>query len=148
MSPVAELVAQARAAGVIISRGNDGHLQMRGPRRAADLAQTLRSRESEVLALLPPAHRCLCGTTTGVRLYISGYRCAAHTPAALAGRPEPGEHNSAPYSSHATPPQATDALAWPSDETGYCTTCRQLCHRYGEHGNPLCGDCKAASTTT
>jgi hypothetical protein len=31
-----------------------------------------------------------CGTINGVRQYLSGHRCAAHTPAALAGRPEPG----------------------------------------------------------
>ena len=30
-----------------------------------------------------------CGTTPA-RLYPAGWRCAAHTPAALAGRPEPG----------------------------------------------------------
>ena len=30
-----------------------------------------------------------CGTTGGVRLYGTGLRCPAHTPAALAGRPEP-----------------------------------------------------------
>lgn len=32
---------------------------------------------------------CPCGTTAGVRLYACGYRCPAHTPAALAGHPEP-----------------------------------------------------------
>lgn len=46
---------------------------------------------------IPPAvakqapRRCLCGATLGVRLYISGYRCPEHTPAALAGRTEPDE---------------------------------------------------------
>src|SRR5689334_17686838 len=31
-----------------------------------------------------------CGATPA-RLYLPGWRCAAHTPAALAGRPEPGD---------------------------------------------------------
>ncbi|MER7213156.1 hypothetical protein ABT340_39350 [Streptosporangium sp. NPDC000239] len=41
-----------------------------------------------------------CGTTSGVRPYIAGPRCPRHTPAALAGQPEPGntlhEHNAFP----------------------------------------------------
>lgn len=32
-----------------------------------------------------------CRETEGVRLYATGARCPAHTPAAIAGRPEPGE---------------------------------------------------------
>jgi hypothetical protein len=32
-----------------------------------------------------------CGSTDRVRPYIVGPRCGAHTPAALAGRPEPEE---------------------------------------------------------
>lgn len=141
MPPVAELIHQARAAGVTISRGNDGHLKMRGPRRAAEIAQALRSREDEVLALLPPAHRCFCGTTTGVRLYISGYRCAAHTPAALAGHPEPGEHKPPLRNASSAPPQASETHEWPADETGRCARCRHPCHRYGDGGNPLCASC-------
>jgi hypothetical protein len=35
-------------------------------------------------------HACGCGATAGVRLSACGWRCPAHTPAALAGRPEPG----------------------------------------------------------
>jgi len=31
-----------------------------------------------------------CGSTTNVRLYITGDRCPKHTPAALADQPEPG----------------------------------------------------------
>lgn len=31
-----------------------------------------------------------CDETDGVRLFLSGRRCPAHTPAALAGNPEPG----------------------------------------------------------
>ena len=31
---------------------------------------------------------CYCGSAE-TRLYAAGYRCAAHTPAALAGHPEP-----------------------------------------------------------
>jgi len=145
MPPVAELITQAHSAGVTISRAGDGTLRIRAPRRAADLARTLRKHETEVLALLPPAHRCLCGATAGVRLYISGYRCAEHTPAALTGRPEPGEHDSAPHRPGTTPPQATDARPWPAEETGYCATCRRPCHRYGEGGNPLCTACRATT---
>jgi len=33
---------------------------------------------------------CLCGSSD-TRLYACGWRCAEHTPAKLAGRPEPGE---------------------------------------------------------
>lgn len=148
MPPVAELINQARAAGITISRDDNGHLKMRGPRRAAQIAQALRSREDEVLALLPPAHRCLCGTTAGVRLYISGYRCPAHTPAALAGRPEPDAHHTPVYPVRNAPPQPADAPSWPADETGRCARCRCLCHRYGHGGNPLCADCRAETTTT
>ena len=32
---------------------------------------------------------CFCGATAGVRLYAAGPRCPTHTPAALAGQPEP-----------------------------------------------------------
>ena len=32
-----------------------------------------------------------CGTTQGVRHYVTGDRCTAHSPAALAGHPEPGQ---------------------------------------------------------
>lgn len=31
-----------------------------------------------------------CGAVEGVRRYLTGPRCPAHTPSALAGRPEPG----------------------------------------------------------
>lgn len=38
-----------------------------------------------------PAGGCTwCGSVEGVRLYADGSRCPAHTPAALAGREEPG----------------------------------------------------------
>ena len=30
-----------------------------------------------------------CGSTQSVRQYLPGYRCPNHTPARLAGRPEP-----------------------------------------------------------
>jgi hypothetical protein len=41
---------------------------------------------------------CYCGTTEGTRLYAGGWRCPVHTPARLAGRPEPGEGRyCAPY---------------------------------------------------
>lgn len=146
MPPVAELIDQARDAGVTISRGDDGHLKMRGPRRAAEIAQALRGREVEVLALLP-AHRCFCGATLGVRLYIGGYRCPAHTPAALAGRPEPGGHRP-PLRSAARESPTPGAHEWPADETGRCARCRRPCHRYGNGGNPLCASCHESAMTT
>lgn len=31
-----------------------------------------------------------CKTADGVRAFLTGLRCPAHTPSALAGRPEPG----------------------------------------------------------
>lgn len=34
---------------------------------------------------------CYCGTGDTARLYACGWRCPAHTPARLAGQPEPGE---------------------------------------------------------
>ncbi|WUI01941.1 hypothetical protein OHR68_09060 [Spirillospora sp. NBC_00431] len=33
----------------------------------------------------------LCGSADQVRAYVVGPRCRSHTPAALAGRPEPDE---------------------------------------------------------
>ncbi|GAA2034630.1 hypothetical protein GCM10009839_38950 [Catenulispora yoronensis] len=143
MPPVAELIDQARAAGVTISRGDDGRLRMRGPRRAAQIAQALRSREDEVLALLPPAHRCPCGAAVGVRLYHCGYRCPPHTPAALAGRPEADEYVPTPKPVSA-PAQTSEAFPWPADETGRCATCQRPCHRYGNGGGPLCAGCRDA----
>lgn len=101
-----------------------------------------------VIALLPSAHRCLCGATIGVRLFICGYRCPAHTPAAMAGRPEPDEYKSPSLQARDTPPQPSDAHLWPADETGYCARCRQPCHRYGTGGNPLCTGCRVDSATT
>jgi len=32
---------------------------------------------------------CYCTATDGVHLYACGYRCPTHTPARLAGKPEP-----------------------------------------------------------
>ncbi|MDG9706257.1 hypothetical protein [Streptomyces sp. DH37] len=46
----------------------------------------------------PPVPKCThwvgpesryCHTDKDVRRYVGGHRCPAHTPAALAGRPEP-----------------------------------------------------------
>ncbi|HZP54979.1 hypothetical protein [Actinocrinis sp.] len=44
----------------------------------------------------PPARPLVCalvacGSTDRVRLYVIGARCAAHTPSAQAGLPEPDE---------------------------------------------------------
>lgn len=41
---------------------------------------------------------CYCGTSDTVRLYACGPRCPAHTPAKLAGKPEPDtERYCAPF---------------------------------------------------
>lgn len=40
-----------------------------------------------------------CGQTPA-RPYLTGPRCAAHTPAALAGKPEPGDGYCAPLRCH------------------------------------------------
>jgi hypothetical protein len=37
------------------------------------------------------ARSCYCGATGDLTLFAGGLRCPPHTPAALAGRPEPGE---------------------------------------------------------
>lgn len=37
----------------------------------------------------PVVRNCVCGATEGLRPYPCGFRCAKHTPAALAGQPEP-----------------------------------------------------------
>jgi hypothetical protein len=145
MPPVVELIGQAHAAGVTVSREADGTLRIRAPRRAADLARAVREREAEVLALLPPAHRCGCGSTAGVRLYISGWRCPLHTPAALAGHPEPDTHHTPEHPARRTFPQSLGPCAWPTDQTGPCARCRRLCHRYGQGGNPLCTDCRSSA---
>jgi len=42
-----------------------------------------------------------CGTTPA-RPYLTGPRCAAHTPAALAGKPEPGAGYCAPLRCYCT----------------------------------------------
>ncbi|MEV4096940.1 hypothetical protein [Streptosporangium saharense] len=46
-----------------------------------------------------PADARRCGATGGVRAYLVGLRCPAHTPAALAGQPEPG------VDAHSSPPK-------------------------------------------
>lgn len=34
-------------------------------------------------------HATYCGATGSVRRFLTGHKCPAHTPAAIAGRPEP-----------------------------------------------------------
>ena len=52
-----------------------------------------------------------CGAARGVRLYGTGLRCPAHTPAALAGRPEPAPGPGMPASAWtALSPLGTSAL--------------------------------------
>ena len=75
---------------------------MTGPQRAARLvgdrleAERLERIRIRDAALPAGTRRCdlyregrgVCGSTTDVRGYLCGLRCPAHTPAALAGRPE------------------------------------------------------------
>lgn len=50
-----------------------------------------------------------CHTTTSVRRYLTGLRCPDHTPAAIAGRPEPAPGPG--YTPQATPtPLGASAL--------------------------------------
>ncbi|MER7131214.1 hypothetical protein [Streptosporangium saharense] len=47
-----------------------------------------------------------CGATGGVRAYLVGPRCPDHTPAALAGEPEPGA-KTLPQHTASLPKEAT-----------------------------------------
>jgi hypothetical protein len=78
-----DLVAQARAAGVVISRGRDGALLLEAPNGAAAYAMTLRERDVDVLALydwhgaqLGDPQPCrLCGDLALLRDPISRKPC-------------------------------------------------------------------------
>lgn len=52
--------------------------------------------DASVPPLRPPRTCTRCGATEGVQLYIQGYRCPAHTPAAIRGQPEPPSGYCAP----------------------------------------------------
>jgi hypothetical protein len=52
-----------------------------------------------------------CGATDDVRPYLTGMCCPAHTPAALAGRPEPQPGPGLPAGAWTTPsPQSASAV--------------------------------------
>lgn len=52
-----------------------------------------------------------CGAAEAVRVYLIGRRCPAHTPAALAGKPEPPARPGWPAQAWTTPsPQSASAL--------------------------------------
>ncbi|MGV9427143.1 hypothetical protein ACWDO7_23005 [Streptomyces sp. NPDC003656] len=52
-----------------------------------------------------------CRAEEALRLYLTGLRCPLHTPAALAGRPEPAPGPGLPASAWTTPsPQAASAV--------------------------------------
>ncbi|MDF5755801.1 SLOG family protein [Spongiactinospora sp. TRM90649] len=65
------------------------------PARTANPAADAPAPQAEPMALQPPPRppAAPCGTCGAhpARLYIQGPRCAAHTPAAIAGEPEPGQ---------------------------------------------------------
>jgi len=50
-----------------------------------------------------------CRTAVGVRAYRTGPRCPAHTPAALAGRPEPEPGPGLPAGAWSTPSPLSDS---------------------------------------
>lgn len=51
----------------------------------------------------------VCGSATDVRRYLAGFRCPTHTPAALRGRPEPGQ-TASEYRPTVPPPMGASAL--------------------------------------
>ncbi|WP_354643941.1 hypothetical protein [Kitasatospora camelliae] len=51
-----------------------------------------------------------CHSTRNLREYLPGYRCPAHTPAAVAGRPEPPEGEGPLPGAWTTP--TPDAASW------------------------------------
>lgn len=55
-APLVILVAQARAAGVVIARGTESALTLRAPRAAAALARQIRARDADVLKLYDWSH--------------------------------------------------------------------------------------------
>ncbi|WP_338683859.1 hypothetical protein QD712_25600 [Streptomyces acidiscabies] len=55
------------------------------------------------------AERRHCGATDGVRHYLTGLCCPAHTPSALAGRPEPEPGPGMPAAAWTTPSPISDS---------------------------------------
>ena len=89
--------------------------------------------------------RCVCGQSEGIRPYPCGWRCARHTPAALAGQPEPdqvaAEHRAA-VALLADTLDATPVYPHPPGQGGPCARCGARHHRYGVGGQPLCPTCR------
>jgi hypothetical protein len=80
-----------------------------------------------------------------VRQYVSGYRCPLHTPAAIAGEPEPGviaEQHRAAVALLADHLAAEPVGTWPPGCGGPCARCSATHHRYGPGGRPLCANCR------
>ncbi|WP_075737492.1 hypothetical protein [Streptomyces acidiscabies] len=50
-----------------------------------------------------------CRAAVGVRAYLTGPRCPAHTPSALAGRPEPEPGPGLPATAWSTPSPLSDS---------------------------------------
>lgn len=55
------------------------------------------------------AERRYCRAVDGVRLFIGGIRCRAHTPSALAGLPEPQPGPGLPAAAWSTPSPISDS---------------------------------------
>jgi hypothetical protein len=94
-----------------------------------------------------------CGATEGVRPYSCGPRCPRHTPAALAGKPEPDEllalrrtaellHRKWRPTAAVAQTGATALHLHPPGLGGPCARCRATHHRYGPGGQPLCPNCR------
>lgn len=95
-----------------------------------------------------PVRSCVCGTTENLRPYPCGPRCPQHTPAALAGEPEPdtiAEQYRAALALLSDALDATPVHDHPPGQGGPCARCGATHHRYGVGGQPLCPDCRAAA---
>lgn len=91
---------------------------------------------------------CPCGQSERVRLYPCGWRCARHTPAALAGEPEPDQIAAvrrAALVSVADTLGAAPIHSYPPGQGGPCARCGARHHRYGPGGQPLCPACRGAT---
>jgi hypothetical protein len=111
---------------------------------------------------LPPRTQCghwlgtesrYCRATEGVRHYVGGRRCPQHTPAALAGRPEPQPGRGWPAHRHQATTETSQVTSW-HDVTGAlyvdldgvraryeCLSCRAT-------EGPVCGADKVAEFAT
>lgn len=91
----------------------------------------------------------MCGSTTGVRQFTGGWRCPQHTPARLAGTPEP---DSAAYCPPricwcGTCPWAQDVVSAPPSRTAIDTRHELSGKRYTTPREHAAARLNARSTT-